>query len=160
VLAVLLLQLEPGGSVTPNSIAGFAAINEWTSAAILGAVMTAMLVGHSYLIAPGLALTPLIRMLAVFFLTIGARACVATAALAFWFYTAEGHTLTTEAQLWLPVRWSVGLIAPFVFGWMAFSAAKIRSTQSATGILYVAVVCTILGELVSMILMRQTGLPL
>jgi hypothetical protein len=47
-----------------------------------------------------------------------------------------------------------------VFGWMAYSAAKIRSTQSATGILYVAVVCTILGELVSMILMQQTGLPL
>jgi hypothetical protein len=160
VLAVLLLQLEPGGAVTPNLIAGFAAINEWTSAAILGAAMTAMLVGHSYLIAPGLALTPLMRMLAVFFVTIGIRACVATAALAFWFYTAEGHTLTTEAQLWLPVRWSVGLVAPFVFGWMAFSAAKIRSTQSATGILYVAVVCTILGELVSMILMRQTGLPL
>jgi len=160
VLAVLLLQLEAGGSVTPNSIAGFSAINEWTSAAILGAVLTAMLVGHSYLIAPGLALTPLMRMLAVFCVTIGARACVATAALAFWFYTAEGHTLTTEAQLWLPVRWAVGLAAPIVFGWMAYSAAKIRSTQSATGILYVAVVCTILGELVSMILMRQTGLPL
>jgi hypothetical protein len=160
VLAVSLLQLEPSGSVTPSSIAGFSAINEWTSAAILGAAMTAMLVGHSYLIAPGLALTPLMRMLAVFFVTIGARACVVTTALAFWFYTAEGHTLTTEAQLWLPVRWSVGLVAPFVFGWMAFSAAKIRSTQSATGILYVAVVCTILGELVSMILMRQTGLPL
>jgi hypothetical protein len=160
VLVSALTIFEPAGSQTPDSIVGFREVNELTSAAILGSAMTAMLVGHSYLIAPGLALTPLLRMLTVLFATIGARACVAAAALAFWFSTADGHTLTTEVLLWLPVRWLVGLVAPLVFGWMATSAAKIRSTQSATGILYVAVVCTILGELVSLLLTRQTGLPL
>jgi hypothetical protein len=160
VLVAALTIFESAGSPTPDSIIGFRAVNELTTAAILGAAMTAMLVGHSYLIAPGLALTPLMRMLTVLFVTIGARACIAAAALAFWFYTADGHTLTNEVLLWLPVRWLVGLVAPLVFGWMAYSAAKIRSTQSATGILYVAVVCTILGELVSLLLTRQTGLPL
>ena len=43
---------------------------------------------------------------------------------------------------------------------MAYAAARIRSTQSATGILYVVVVCGFLGELVSLLLTRQTGWPL
>jgi hypothetical protein len=92
--------------------------------------------------------------------SIAGRAIVAAGGLAFCLFAADGHTLTTEVLLWLPVRWLVGIVGPLVFGWMAYSAAKIRSTQSATGILYVAVVCTILGELLSMLLTRQTGLPL
>ena len=35
-----------------------------TSAALLGTALTAMLIGHSYLIAPGMSLTPLFRLLA------------------------------------------------------------------------------------------------
>jgi hypothetical protein len=40
---------------------------------------------------------------------------------------------------------------------MAWQAAKIRSTQSATGILYVVVIFCIVGELTSQILSRNTG---
>lgn len=130
------------------------------SSALMGAALTAMLVGHSYLISPGLALTPLMRMLAALFISIGFRAAVAGAALAFWLSDAGGHTLTTEDLLWLPVRWAVGILGPLVFGWMAWSAARIRSTQSATGILYVAAVCAILGELVGLLLESSHGLPL
>ena len=130
------------------------------SAALLGSAMTAMLVGHSYLISPGLALTPLMRMLAALLVSIGLRAAVAGGALAFWLSEAGGHTLTTEDWLWLPVRWVVGFAGPLVFGWMAWSSARIRSTQSATGILYVAVVCVILGELVGLLLESSHGLPL
>jgi hypothetical protein len=43
---------------------------------------------------------------------------------------------------------------------MAYASARIRSTQSATGILYVAVVCGFLGELLSVLLARHTGWPL
>jgi hypothetical protein len=68
--------------------------------------------------------------------------------------------LNGEVGLWLPVRWLVGVVAPLGFGWMAYASAKIRSTQSATGILYVVVVCGFLGELLSLLLTRQTGLPL
>lgn len=130
------------------------------SAALLGSSMTAMLVGHSYLISPGLALTPLLRLLAALFVSIGVRAAVAGGALAFWLSEAGGHNLTTEDWLWLPVRWIVGFVAPLIFGWMALSSARIRSTQSATGILYVAVVCVILGELVGLLLEKSHALPL
>jgi hypothetical protein len=79
-----------------------------------------------------------------------------------WRWTGGGSTdtLTGDIALWLPVRWLVGIVAPLVFGGMALSAARIRSTQSATGILYVAVVCAFLGELLSLLLARQTGVPL
>jgi len=157
-LMATLIALQPANETTPSSLGIW--VNEIASVAILGAAMTAMLVGHSYLIAPGIALTPLLRMLRVLFVTIAVRAAIGGVALAFWFYSAGGHTLTTEIALWLPVRWLVGVVGPLVFGWMATSAAKIRSTQSATGILYVAVVCAILGELLGLLLEQQTGLPL
>jgi hypothetical protein len=155
--AAVLVRLAVTGE---RSSLGERALNEVTSAALLGAAMTAMLVGHAYLIAPGLSLTPLLRMLRVLFVTVAVRVVIAGTALSLWISAADGHSLTTEVLLWLPVRWLVGVAGPLVFGGMAYSAAKIRSTQSATGILYVAVVCTILGELIGLLLMRQTGLPL
>ena len=139
--------------------AGWAAVGT-TSAAFLGAGLSAMLVGHSYLISPGMALTPLMKMLAALAVTALVRAAVCGAGLWCWTATYGTDNLTSEVGLWLPVRWVVGVVAPLGFGWMAYSAAKIRSTQSATGILYVVVVCSFLGELLSLLLTRQTGMPL
>jgi hypothetical protein len=143
-----------------NGIAGLQAMNEISSAALLGASVTAMLVGHSYLISPGLSLTPLTRMLIAMFVSIGVRVGIAASTFVLWMSSPERSDGSLEIWLWLPVRWLVGLVAPLIFGLMAYSAAKIRSTQSATGILYVAAVCAILGELVGVLLARQTGLPL
>jgi hypothetical protein len=59
--------------------------------------------------------------------------------------------------LWLSVRWLIGLVGPLVLGWMAWEAVRIRSTQSATGILYVVVILSFLGELTSQLLRVKTG---
>jgi hypothetical protein len=59
--------------------------------------------------------------------------------------------------LWLPLRWGVGFVAPLVLAWMAWQAARMRSTQSATGILYVAVIFCFLGELSGQLLWSTTG---
>jgi len=131
-----------------------------TSAAFLGASLTAMLIGHSYLISPGMALTPLMRLLGALFVTILLRAVVCGAGLGCWIVEVGSMSLNDEVTLWLPVRWLAGIIAPLGFGWMAYASARIRSTQSATGILYVVVVCGFLGELMSLLLNRQTGWPL
>jgi hypothetical protein len=169
------LDPPPAGRVLVVLIAASAALALWqadeprplalfagslTSAAFLGASLTAMLIGHSYLISPGMALTPLMRLLAALFVTVVLRAMVCGAGL--WCWTAKGDSviLNDDVTLWLPVRWLAGLVAPLVFGWMAYAAARIRSTQSATGILYVVVVCGFLGELMSLLLTRQTGWPL
>jgi hypothetical protein len=130
-----------------------------SSAALLGTATTAMLIGHSYLIAPTMSLSPLRRLLAALFVITLLRMGVAGTGL--WFWTAE-HSLAklNEVTLWLPVRWGLGFLAPLILGWMAWKAAVIRSTQSATGILYVVVIFCFLGELTSQLLASVTRITL
>lgn len=127
-------------------------LDDATSAALLGASMTAMLLGHSYLIAPGMSLRPLFLMLGTVALAVTARMVVDGVAL--WTWTA-GHpavTLGYDVLLWLPVRWVIGLLGPLALCGLAWQTARIRSTQSATGILYVVVIFCFLGELTGQLL--------
>ena len=131
--------------------------DDLASAALLGSATTAMLMGHSYLITPTMSLTPLLRLLAALFISLALRMLLA--GLGLWSWTA-GHSLANlddETVLWLPLRWGLGFLAPLVLGWMAWQTAKMRSTQSATGILYVVVIFCFLGELTSQLLVRNTG---
>jgi hypothetical protein len=130
-----------------------------SSAALLGAALTAMLMGHSYLISPTMSIGPLVRLLAVLAVALAARALVDGGALAHWISDHSLGNLEGDGLLWLPVRWGVGLVAPAVLAWMAWQTARIRSTQSATGILYVVVIFCFLGELTGLLL-RQNGLTL
>ncbi len=134
-------------------------VDDLTSALVLGLATTAMLMGHSYLIAPAMSITPLMRLLGGLTAALGIRLIVSAVALWFWTSTRGASTLSVESSLWLPVRWLVGFIAPLGLCWMAWQTARIRSTQSATGILYVAVIFCFLGELTSQLLWRETALP-
>ncbi len=131
--------------------------DDLTSAALLGAATTAMLVGHSYLIAPTMSLTPLMRTLAALGACTLLRLGVSLAGLWLWKAEPGRSVLETETVLWLAVRWGVGFLAPLGLGWMAWETARIRSTQSATGILYVVVIFCFLGELTSQLLLDKTG---
>jgi hypothetical protein len=111
-----------------------------------------MLLGHSYLISPSLSIRPLMRLLAAVAVAVAARAAADGYALARWTADHSLGSLTTEETLWLPVRWLVGFAAPLALDWMAWQAARIRSTQSATGILYVVVIFCFLGELMGLLL--------
>ncbi len=159
VLLIMALGFRAATSVKQQQSADFAIMlaGELTSAALLGTAVTAMLLGHSYLIAPGMSLSPLMGLLTALFVATGLRMVLAGWGL--WSWTAS-HSLVNwedETVLWLPVRWGLGFGGPLVLGWMARSAARIRSTQSATGILYVVVVFSILGELTSQLLAANTG---
>lgn len=133
-----------------------------TSAALLGSATTAMLLGHVYLIAPGMTMAPLRRLLAALLAATVAR--LALAALALWLWSSTGghslFTLEDETVLWLPVRWGLGFAGPLVLGVMAWQTARIRSTQSATGLLYVVVIFCFLGELTGQLLQSTTGFTL
>ena len=133
-----------------------------SSAALLGTATTAMLMGHMYLIAPGLTIAPLLRLLAALLGATLVRLALSGLALGLWSSTA-GHlavTLEGETALWLPVRWGLGFVGPLVLGVMAWQTAKIRSTQSATGLLYVVVIFCFLGELTGQLLQGTTGFTL
>jgi hypothetical protein len=134
-------------------------LGDATSAALLGTAVTAMLLGHSYLIAPTMSLTPLMRLLAVLAIAVLARLAVDGYALWCWTAMQPSVSLHSDAVLWLPLRWLLGFVAPLGLDWMAWQSARIRSTQSATGILYVVVIFCVLGETTSLLL-RGSGMTL
>jgi hypothetical protein len=134
-------------------------VGDATSALFLGAALSAMLMGHMYLIAPTMSLTPLFRLLAVAALACLGRMIADSAALWFWTESPLLGKVGIDMILWLTVRWLVGFVGPLVLGVMAWQSARIRSTQSATGILYVVVILCFLGELNSLLL-RDSGLTL
>jgi hypothetical protein len=144
---------SPG--VIPMTI-GWRLAGDFASAALLGAATSAMLMGHSYLIAPAMSLTPLLRLLAALAIATTARMILGGVGLGLW-SSAGGRLTLGDVSVWLPVRWALGFIGPLILGWMAWRAARIRSTQSATGILYVVVIFCFLGELTGQLLMATTG---
>jgi hypothetical protein len=156
-LAAALVVLE----TTRTSATPLAAtlIGDATSAALLGAAMTAMLLGHNYLVAPSMSIRPLVVLLGA--LAVAAVLRMATEGFALWGWTREHDLdrLSNDLILWLPVRWLLGFLGPLGLNWMAWQTAKIRSTQSATGILYVVVIFCFLGELTSQLL-RDSGITL
>jgi hypothetical protein len=153
--ALILAGDQTRGKVDPWLVA-----DDLTSAALLGTATTAMLMGHSYLIAPAMSLTPLIRLLAALAASILLRIALAIGGLWLWTAGPGTGTLEGEAMLWLLVRWTLGFVCPLALGWMAWETARIRSTQSATGILYVVVIFCFLGELTGQLLLNKTGFTL
>jgi hypothetical protein len=151
------LVLAGKGSLAETENFWLVVADDFAAAAVLGAATTAMLMGHSYLIAPAMSLTPLLRLLGLLGICLVVRMALAGAGLWSWTGQQRNSNLETEMLLWLPVRWALGFVAPLVLGWMAWETAKIRSTQSATGILYVVVILCFLAELTSQLLMEKTG---
>ncbi len=133
-----------GGAGSTLHVASLVA-DDWTSAALLGSATSAMLMGHSYLIAPGMSISPLVRLLVALFASVAVRMVLAGASL--WSLSQALQSWPADTWLWLPVRWLVVFVGPLLLGWMAWRCAGIRSTQSATGILYVVVVLCFIGEL-------------
>ena len=128
-----------------------------TSALLLGSMMAAMLLGHSYLIAPTMSIEPLKRLVIWIALSVAGRAVLAGVLLVSPGLRWNGGT---EGSFWwslLAARWVVGLVGPAVIAWMVWQTTRIRATQSATGILYAGVILTFFGELVSELLNHHTG---
>jgi hypothetical protein len=155
--ALVLAAWSPVASTEPESTPVLRTADDVSAAGLLGTALAAMLLGHFYLIAPGMPMAPLMRLLAAFFAAVLVRTALAAAALFFWTREHSLANLDNAVVLWLAVRWAVGFAGPLVLGWMAWQSAKIRSTQSATGILYVVVIFCFLGELTSLLLSRSTG---
>ncbi len=129
-----------------------------TSGAVLGSTMAAMLLGHWYLNSPGMKIAPLERLLLVMLGALAAQTVLSAIGLVL---SREAVAAFTPGQLaLLGLRWLAGLAGAAVMAVMARQTLKIPNTQSATGILYVAVMFTFLGELAALLLSTDTSLPL
>lgn len=67
--------------------------------------------------------------------------------------------VTADSWLFPMMRWGMGFAAPALATVMAWKTVEIRSTQSATGILYAAMTLLLFGELSSLIAARG-GVPI
>ncbi len=167
---ILASPPEPEGSRMMWSVA---AAQGAAGAAVLGGGMSAMLLGHFYLVVPGLAIAPLRLLTRLFVLALGLKLLLGLVALssAGWERawpalpaagTAGGDPLEGMLTGMVPLIMRVlfGLAGALVLGVMGERTVAMRSTQSATGILYGAVVFVLLGEFAAGHLLVARGLPL
>jgi hypothetical protein len=132
-----------------------------TGSLLLGLVTTSMLLGHWYLNTPTMKLEPLRRLLC--FLAIGVALRMMVCAVGAWIGTTHalsGGAISPDTwYLFLALRWLSGLIGVAALTWLTWQTLKIPNTQSATGILYAAVVLACIGELTSQLLSAGTRYP-
>jgi hypothetical protein len=120
------------------------------SGLVTGLTVHAMLLGHWYLNAPGMRVDALRRAIDVALAAWGLRLVVALAAVTGGTSLPGATDVTTSALVSL--RWLAGLVGLPVLLVMARKTLDIPNTQSATGILYVACLAAILGELTAQLL--------
>ena len=138
----------------PEAIAwGFDAADRLVSGFLLGATLSAMLLGHHYLTAPAMSIDPLKRYTRFMAIALALRLILAIAGLGAWMPSGSPRL----GPLMLFIRWGMGFGGPVLGTWLAWETVKIRSTQSATGILYIAMTLLLFGELTSMIVSRGGG---
>jgi hypothetical protein len=127
-----------------------AAIDALTSGMLLGSTLTAMFLGHWYLNTPSMQLLPLQRLVLLIGVTVLIRAVVAGTGLAI--ALSPQATFDSTRYALLALRWFAGIAGVLALAAMTWQTLKIPNTQSATGILYVAVIFAFLGELTSQLL--------
>ena len=131
------------------------------SGLLLGFTIAAMLLGHWYLNTPTMDLLPLRRLVLLMSTATLARAALCGTGLTLQLTMAGSPE--SMGELFLPLlalRWLAGLLGVLVLAWMAWQTLKIPNTQSATGILYVAVIGTFVGELAGQLLSVESAYPL
>jgi hypothetical protein len=129
------------------------------SAFLMGATLTAMLLGHHYLTAPAMSIDPLKRFVRMMAWGLSARSILAAIGLGMWIagFGAVASSATVSPML-VAVRWGMGVLGPAVATVLTWQTVQIRSTQSATGILYIAMTLVLFGELTAMILSSSAGI--
>jgi hypothetical protein len=132
------------------------AIDPIAGGLLLGVTLAAMFLGHWYLNTPTLELGPLLRLLKLMAVSLALR--VAASALGLIGLVMSDQLAAINLPL-LALRWLAGLLAMAAVIWMTWQTLRIPNTQSATGILYVGVILTFLGELVSLLLSRGSPFP-
>jgi hypothetical protein len=160
---VLLLTATWLGGASQSQSAVFWALggaSRLSSGFLLGSTLTAMLLGHHYLTAPAMSIEPLKRTIGLIALGLAVRC--ALAGVGVWTFhpvSADlfASTADTQAGMFLAARWGMGFVGTAIATYMTWKTAQIRSTQSATGILYIAMIFVLFGELTAMVLASRAG---
>jgi hypothetical protein len=130
------------------------------AAATMGFALMDMLLGHAYLNAAEMTMTPFLRLNTALAIVMICRSILSVAGTFIVQSLRPMEMFWNLFGLYIGTRWLVGFIVPGIFVYMAHDCIKRRATQSATGILYVAGVLIFIGEIIGLYLMSETGMPL
>ena len=137
-----------------------------TSAAFLGGACTAMVLGHWYLVLPSMEVGYLQSIVKLHIVTMVLRVLVVAAvvfvAIATWepgLGPSFRRYILSVAGIFFWQRVLFGLAGPALLSYLTWETAKIRSTQSATGILYVDFFTVVVGEVLAKYLLLATRVP-
>jgi hypothetical protein len=165
VIAIVLQALGVSADGSP-AVQALTVASFLTSAAMLGGACTAMILGHWYLVIPSLQVSHLQSIVKVHIASMAAR--VVVVAVAVWFAIATWqpdlgpsfrHYITSVDGIFFWQRVLFGLAGPAVLSYLTWETAKIRSTQSATGILYVDFFTVVVGEVLAKYIVLATRVP-
>lgn len=162
--------LLSGASASPrlpilDTPAGFAEANALAAAVLLGSVSLAMLLGHWYLVIPGLHIRHLQRLTNLLGAALLCRsllmvvAITASSPVARLSHLSAWRLAAVREGFFFWSRVGIGLLLPALLTVLTDRTVRIQSTQSATGLLYVVVVLVLIGEMLSRFLYVMAGIP-
>ena len=161
VIQALAASADRAAGMQALTIASFA-----SSAALLGGACTAMILGHWYLILPSMQVSHLQSIVKVHIISMVVRVAVVAAAVFLAIVTWQPglgpsfrHYITSVGGIFFWQRVLFGLVGPALLSYLTWETAKIRSTQSATGILYVDFFTVVVGEVLAKYLLLATRVP-
>ena len=136
-----------------------------SSVALLGGACGAMVLGHWYLVVPSLDVAHLQSIVKLHIGSTVVRVVVVATAVMIAIVTWEPGVPNFERYMFsldgifFWQRVAFGLAGPAVLSYMTWETAKIQSTQSATGILYVDFFTVIVGEVLAKYVLLSTKVP-
>jgi len=153
--AVALTFVTMGGSVVDGlAIAGLAIV----SSMVLGAATTGMLLGHWYLVTPALTNRPLLRAIAILLVALVVQPVLFVPGLLGLARSPASFSTILTQNPTLAVLWALGAVGlPLLAAGLAFPTCRMRSFMSTTGLLYLAMIALLPGQLLGHLLLFVTA---
>lgn len=130
-------------------------LSDFSTAALVGSVLTGMLLGHWYLTTPTMSIRPLWWFNAAIAVAVALRLLASG-----WVLLNHGlPTGDSTLQIWLALRWLSGIAGPIAMTLMVWRILKHRNTQSATGVLFAGLILVFMGEMTASLLERDLLVP-
>jgi len=129
------------------------ALSVLLSATVLGAATTGMLLGHWYLVTPALSNRPLLRSIVVLLVGLLCQALVYPVTLRGLAHSSGPLTHPLSVSPQLSILWALGaVVLPLIAAGLALPTCRLRSFTSTTGLLYLAMIALLPGQLVGQLL--------
>ena len=139
----------------PRVNTGLQLFSDFSSAAVVGSVLTGMLLGHWYLTTPTMSIRPLHWFTVVIAASGVLRLIASTAAV----FAGSLDLPSMTHWMWLSMRWTGSIVVPLLVACSVWRILRYRNTQSATGVLFAGLILVLMAEMSASLLERDLQIP-